>query len=62
MADILWLAAMVYSDGTCGTGNLRGVCDVVCWGSGYMYGNRVKEGRRRPESKRAAAKSKPYLV
>ena len=50
MADILWLSAVVYSDGTCGTGDLRGVCDVVCWGSGNMYGNRVKEGRRRPES------------
>lgn len=47
MADILWLAAVVYSNGTCGTGDLRGVCDVVCWGSGDMYGNRVKEGRRR---------------
>ena len=50
MADILWLSAVVYSNGTCGTGDLRGVCDVVCWGSGYMYVNRVKEGRRRPES------------
>ena len=49
-ADILWLAAVVYSNGTGGTGDLRGVCDVVCWGSGDMYGSGVKKGRRRPES------------
>ena len=54
MADILWLTAVVYSNGTCGTGDLRGVCDVVCWGSGDMYGNRVKEGRRRPVSQTTA--------
>ena len=50
MSNILWLAAVGYSNGTCGTGDLRGVCEVVCWGSGYMYGSGVKKGRRRPES------------
>lgn len=43
MADILWLAAVVYSNGTCGTGDLRGICDVVCWSSGDMYGSGVKK-------------------
>lgn len=51
MADILWLAAVVYSDGTCGTGNLRGVCDVVCWGSGDMYGSGIKKPPQTGKSK-----------
>ena len=62
MSNILGLAAVVYHNCIGGIGEIRGVCDVVCWGSGYMYGNRVKEGRRRPGSQRAAEKSKPYLV
>ena len=49
-ADILWLAAVVHSDGIGSTGDIRGVCDVVCWGSGNMYGNGIKN-RRRPEIK-----------
>ena len=54
VSDILRLSAVVYHNCIGGIGYIRGVCDVVCWGSGDMYGNRVKEGRRRPESQTTA--------
>ena len=50
MSNILWLAAVVYHNCIGGIGYIRGVCDVVCWGSGNMYGNGIKN-RRRPEIK-----------
>ena len=54
MSDILWIAAMVYHNGIGGTGDIRSVCDVVCGSSGDMYGDGVKEGRRRPGKSKAA--------
>ena len=54
MSDILWIAAVVHCDGAGGTGDIRSVCDVVCGSSGDMYGDGVKEGRRRPGKSKAA--------
>lgn len=61
MADILWLTAVVYSNGTCGTGDLRGVCDVVCWCSGNMYGNGIKKPPQ-TGNQRAAERIIPFKI
>lgn len=61
MSNILWIAAVVYHNCIGGIGYVRGVCDVVCWGSGNMYGNGIKN-RRRPESQKRRQNINAYLV
>lgn len=43
MSNILWIAAVVYHNCIGGIGDIWGVCDVVCWSSGNMYGNGIKK-------------------
>lgn len=60
MSNILWLAAVVYYNCIGGIGDIWGVCDVVCWSSGNMYGNGIKKPPQTGKSK-AATKYKCIL-
>lgn len=61
MSNILWLAAVVYHNCIGGIGYIRGVCDVVCWGSGNMYGNGIKKPPQ-TGNQRAAERIIPFKI